>query len=677
MFAMGRPFRVALTLLALALAAPDAPAQPATKIGGYTLSGETCGAFPKLPIGMRPGYCAGLVASKEDGLIYPRTIVQVPDTRFFVVVDMGGWDPGRGRVLLLDPQAPPGQRVTVLLTALDLPHGLGAGPGRRIYVGTANTIFRFDPLAAEPAATIETILQGLPGRQPKLSDGTVLARNAHPLKHFVFDRTGRLFVNIGAPSDRCATGNRETKPCAAGEGAAPLAAVWMFAAPAGGIFPALRPGEKNPPHEVFARGLRNSMALAVHPRFPDEGFALLQGENARDLPDADRPNEEINALERMHYGWPYCYDLATVSPEYAAFLKSSSAYRNLCNDAARYRRPHSLLPPHGAPLGMLYYEGTKFPELSGKLLVGLHGYRPTGSRILYYDVDARGFPQVQPPPVHYNVSCSATPRVFRTESEAQVAAAPFTELIGDWHKVNGVRPQGAPVGMTVASDGAIWLAEDRNQTIIRIDAEPTERAASPLPCGLRAPGEINALVAMVLGNAESRKRLTQVRTDLIEPRCIGCHSGFDIKPAMTDAQKDEAALRFMLTQDAWIYPGMPEAGRMHERVWGKGAGKIMPANGAQLIASETWRRTLTAFDELVAGIVPGTRKRVAGPAAVSNRAGSSCGSLPNQTDVTVTGLKPKEKPGFSRIYRPADRYLNGDCADRDGYYVPLANLRDP
>jgi len=271
---------------------------------------------------MRPGYCAGLVASKEDGLIFPRAVVQVPDTRFFVVVDMGGWDLGRGRVLLLDPQAPQGKRLTVLLTKLDLPHGLGVGPDRRIYVGTADRIFRFDPLAAEPAATVETILQDLPGRKPKLSDGTVLTRNAHPLKHFIFDRSGRLFVNIGAPSDKCATGNAETGPCAAGEGASPLAAVWMFSPPAGGLFPALRPGDKNPPHEVFARGLRNSMALAAHPRFPDDGFPLLQAENARDLPDADRPNEEINALARMHYGWPYCYDLATVSPEYAAFLKT-------------------------------------------------------------------------------------------------------------------------------------------------------------------------------------------------------------------------------------------------------------------------------------------------------------------------------------------------------------------
>ena len=466
----GRQLGCVLMLLALAPAA----AQPPTKLSGYTLGAETCGAFPKLPIGLRPGYCAGLVAAKDDGLVFPRTIVQVPDTRFFVVADMGGWDPGRGRVLLLDPEAAPGKRIKVLLGKLDLPHGLGVGTDRRIYVGTADRIFRFDPLAAQPAATVETILQGLPGFKPKLVERHGARAQRAPAQAFRVrphrppvreHRRADLTPARRAPRRRSrarqARARRRSPPCGCSRRRPAV------------FFRRCGPGEANPPHEVFARGLRNSMALAVHPRFPDEGFALLQAENARDLPDADKPNEEINALERgKHYGWPYCHDLTTVSPEYAAFLKISAAYRNLCADAALYRRPHSLLPPHAAPLGMLYYEGGKFPELSGKLIVGLHGYRPTGSRVIYYDVDARGFPAVQPPPVHYNVSCAASPeRIFRTETERQVATAPFTELIGDWHKVNGVRPQGAPVGMTVASDGAIWLTEDKNQTIIRLKQE--------------------------------------------------------------------------------------------------------------------------------------------------------------------------------------------------------------
>ena len=46
------------------------------------------------------------------------------------------------------------------------------------------------------------------------------------------------------------------------------------------------------------------------------------------------------------------------------------------------RTPVVLLPPHGAPLGLAYYHGDMFPQLEGRLLVTLHGYRATGSRIL-------------------------------------------------------------------------------------------------------------------------------------------------------------------------------------------------------------------------------------------------------------------------------------------------------
>ncbi len=108
------------------------------------------------------------------------------------------------------------------------------------------------------------------------------------------------------------------------------------------------------------------MAMAVHPRFPAEGFAFLQGENARDLPDPMNPNEEINAIEKgKHYGWPYCYDLTTASPEFKAFLQTSPTYKDFCNNKAAYRQPYSLLPPHGAPLAMFYYHGLGFPSSTG------------------------------------------------------------------------------------------------------------------------------------------------------------------------------------------------------------------------------------------------------------------------------------------------------------------------
>src|SRR3954447_24137670 len=167
--------RMAISVAVLLAGAAAGSAETIRK-SGYALSAETCGeaprAYPKLRIGMRDGYCAGLVASKEDGLIFPRSIVQVPGQRQFVIADMGGWSPGQGRMLLLDPDAPQGRRITKLWDKVSLPFGLAIGPDGKVYASTDETIFRFDPLAADPKSTVETIIRGLPGDTATLSDGS-------------------------------------------------------------------------------------------------------------------------------------------------------------------------------------------------------------------------------------------------------------------------------------------------------------------------------------------------------------------------------------------------------------------------------------------------------------------------------------------------------------------------
>src|SRR3954462_10652752 len=116
----GRLFAASIAALAGGVLLPPVHSADITHVDGYAvdrdvLCGEAPHAYPKLRIGMREGYCAGLVASKEDGLIFPRSIVQIPGQRQFVVADMGGWSPGQGRMLLLDPDAPDGKRITRLL----------------------------------------------------------------------------------------------------------------------------------------------------------------------------------------------------------------------------------------------------------------------------------------------------------------------------------------------------------------------------------------------------------------------------------------------------------------------------------------------------------------------------------------------------------------------------------
>jgi glucose/arabinose dehydrogenase len=665
---------IALLGVMSALTSP-ALTEPVRK-SGYAIGTEQCGsgdlAFPRLQIDMKSGFCAGLVASADDHLKFPRSIVQIPGHQLFVVSDMGGWGHTDGRLLLLDPRAADGKRLKELLTGLEYPFALAIGPDKKLYASTAETIFRFDPLADNPRSTVETIIRHLPGRRITLPDGTHLDESAHPLKQFIFDRTGRLFVNVGSHSDDCITAPPITKPCAAAEGPSALAAIWLFTPPAGGVFPALKPNDPSPAHVVYARGLRNSMALALHPNFPDAGYAFLQGENGRDLPDIFKPNEEINAIEQgRHFGWPYCYDLSTPSPEFKTVLQSGT-YRNLCSGNALYKPPHSLLPPHGAPLGMLYYHGEKFPELEGRLLIALHGYRPTGSRLLIYEVDDHGFPKLSPPPVRYHVSCGPEPmRSFQTDA-GEVGAAPFDELIAGWHRVNGARPQGAPVGITVADDGAIWLVEDKNQTVIRID-RATGDAPAPLPCDTRSVAQIDRLAAFVADNPQNRTRLSALRKGIVEKHCVGCHSDFGLRPGQADADKDQAVLRFMLSQDGWIYPGDPSSGKLRTRLRGLGAEKLMPPGGENLPKTEQgYAGRLDTADTLVATMVPGTRMRIKpGPPdrKFLARSGKECGEIPTGKVVVVTQRNAVDKPGFSRFFRPADTFLNGECTDDDGYYI--------
>src|SRR2546426_9342084 len=78
------------------------------------------------------------------------------------------------------------------------------------------------------------------------------------------------------------------------------------------------------------------------------------------------------------YGWPQCF------AERRAFLRDPSfAGAGGCRTMTL---PSLELPPHAAPLGLVFYTGGQFPsEYSGDLFVALHGSRaglpPAGYKI--------------------------------------------------------------------------------------------------------------------------------------------------------------------------------------------------------------------------------------------------------------------------------------------------------
>lgn len=410
----------------------------------YVKQQGSCDGFPRLSIGMAPGYCAGLVFSPADDAFRsrviktPRMLLQLDDKRW-LLTDLGAWTDKRGKIWLIEVDSPGTVHIKEALGGLSLPHSIAFGPDGKIYVAEMNRIFRFNP----DDGSTTTVIDGLPGNR--------LHIGRHPLSHFVVDGNGDLLVNVGADTDQCADnqGVPLGATCPESEGADARGVIRRYAY--------LGAGKWNATPTVAARGLRNSLVLVRH-----LSGTILQGENSYDFaPTGDRPYDEVNVIrEGAHYGWPYCYDSDQATPAWV-----SSAAMD-CRSAA-HEKPAAFLPPHAAPLGALYYDGVMFPALKGKLLMTWHGYRPSGSRLVSFDVDAKGVP-VTVAHAKYPEYTGST--VTWKDYRPGPAAEP-TILTPGWNLVPGEHPAGAPVAIAVARDGALWVTDDRNAAILRIAAD--------------------------------------------------------------------------------------------------------------------------------------------------------------------------------------------------------------
>lgn len=177
------------------------------------------------------------------------------------------------------------------------------------------------------------------------------------------------------------------------------------------------------------------MALVVH-----SSGTILQGENSTDLEDAEEPHEEINVIRRGgFYGWPYCVN-----------RKLDTGYTGEGCGRPNYVQPYSLMPPHVAPLDMTYYSGDLLPELKGSLMVSWRGYRVVGNRLVSYPTSREGLPLLSKH-VTFNRDPIPPARDFTAHVMAprggSIADAQHIEIIGLWNKVDGLRPEGAPVGL--------------------------------------------------------------------------------------------------------------------------------------------------------------------------------------------------------------------------------------
>ncbi|MEH6437160.1 PQQ-dependent sugar dehydrogenase [Massilia sp. DD77] len=380
----------------------------------------TCDGLPRLAVQTAPGFCLGLVAEK---LKAPRGLAVLPDGDI-IVTDMGGWEPGRGRIWRLKRDGATYNK-TVIFKRLDRPNSAAIGPDGKVYIGMAGRVARFAPGEALPVLT--DVIGGTSGT-PALP-----AQGRHLLPAIVFDAKGNLFVSVGSATDHCESADGTMPPgatCAERSGPDALGVIRHYA---------MRwPEGKVTGWDIYARGLRNSMAMAIDHRTQ----TLWQGENARDgihaaMPtlknDNELPHDELNAIRRGgDYGWPYCYDKGLASPEYPAARCKA------------YVSPARLLPAHAAPLGMVFYTANRFPAaFQNSLLVTYHGYRKHGHRVVaLLDKDGAG-----------------------------PAGASITLVAGTRRQAKGM---GAPVGIGLDPDGDVVISDDHDGIVVKLHREAKE-----------------------------------------------------------------------------------------------------------------------------------------------------------------------------------------------------------
>jgi glucose/arabinose dehydrogenase len=569
----------------------DAPGE-----ANYTTVG-LCDGLPKINVETPPGVCVGLViAGPTDPkdfrpvgteLRFPRAVAELPNGDF-VLADMGGFGTDLGTLWRLHRSN--GRFTKTLMNkAINQPSGIVFNPGDgMVYVGTPDAIFKIDPNDTAVPPKITLVIDKLPSNLPQVGSDGKPVEGRHPLKHFVFDPKDPkiIYVNVGSGTDVCEQGSgasatfplecpeEDLEPLGPEEistlDATQLqhrrekrAGIRRYDLRALDTQPLDAHGRRLPlvdQFRVVAKGLRNSMALAIHP----ESGLLVQGENGRDAinkrdphgsleEDADLPAEELNAIGTMdelattktpkHFGWPFCHSNGQVNPEYDGRV-----------DCAQFVNPSLALPPHVAPLGMRFYTGGMFPaEYKNQLIVAYHGYRDDGHRLVMVPVDAQGRPG------------TGAPR----------------DIIRNWVKTDR-NPQGAPVDIFVAKDGSIYLTEDKNRTVLRVFFDPTKGDGKSLVGAAHKPHVPDPAEAPRCADMASRVNTQDafalIEKNIIDVQCAGCHGigpGFpgNVPLRRCDDKNNAAALK------QFVVPKDPES-KLMKILKGDGEPR-MPADGLE------------------------------------------------------------------------------------------------
>ncbi|HWQ38850.1 MAG TPA: sorbosone dehydrogenase family protein [Burkholderiales bacterium] len=298
---------------------------------------------------------------------------------------------GKVYALLDEDRDGKADRRYTIATGLNMPNGVAFRKGA-LFVAEINRILRFDDIEGRLAD---------PPRPVVVSDRFPGDRH-HGWKFIAFGPDDKLYVPVGAPCNIC-----EPDP--------DRYANIMRMNPDGSQL------------EVFARGVRNTVGFAWHPRTGELWF----NDHGRDWMGDDMPSDELNRAPRpgMHFGYPYCHQGDTQDPEYG--------HKRKCSE---FTPPALKLGGHVAPDGLRFYTGTMFPpEYRNRIFIAQHGSwnrsRKSGYRII--SVSLRD----------------------NEPDKAEVFAEGWKQGEQSW---------GRPVDLLVMPDGSLLVSDDQADALYRI-----------------------------------------------------------------------------------------------------------------------------------------------------------------------------------------------------------------
>ena len=368
-------------------------------------------ALPKVPAGFT-------IATFASGLSLPRLIRAAPNGDIFVA------EMGAGRIRILRPNAANDRATTndVFASGLRQPFGIAFYPNGEnpewVYIANTDSVVRFPYRNGDtkPRGPAETIVAPIP-------------TGGHITRDVVFSPDGAtMYVSVGSLS--YVAENLEKLGSAALQkwiAEKPLGTIWGYENERATVL-AFDPQGKN--RRIFATGLRNCVGMALNPANGE----LWCSTNERDLTGDDLvPDYMTRVRSGGFYGWPWYYIGANEDPR----------HKNERPDLKdKVTVPDILIQSHSAPLQMMFYTGTQFPdEYRGSPFVALHGSWNRAKRTGY--------------------------KIIRGIMKDGVPTGEYEDFVTGF-VMSDSAVSGRPVGVTQMKDGSLLFSEDGNSTIWRV-----------------------------------------------------------------------------------------------------------------------------------------------------------------------------------------------------------------